>query len=70
MTGVGGGESWPPLFFQLWGYQKPQSALGTFLVLKSTRKAILDNFRFLRLATRGLKKSIDIIVKNSKFQKF
>ena len=25
MTGVGGGESWPPLFFQLWGYQKPKS---------------------------------------------
>ena len=56
-------------FFGFRATKSPKMNLGTFLALKTTWKAILDNFRFLSLATKGRQISMDITVEKSKISK-
>ena len=56
-------------FFSFGVTKSPKLNLGTFLALKTTWKAILDNFRFLSLATKGRQISMDITVEKSKISK-
>ena len=56
-------------FFSFRATKSPKLNLGTFLALKSTLKAILDNLRFLSLATKGWQISMDIIVEKFKISK-
>ena len=59
----------PPCFSSFGTTKSPKQNLGTFLVLKPTWKAILDNFRFLSLATRCWKQLMDFIEEKFKISK-
>ena len=67
--GLGGGHYGPHLVFQLWGYQKPKIEPWHIFGTKNNLNAILDNFRFLSLATKGWQISMDIIVEKFKISK-
>ena len=56
-------------FFSFRATKSPKLNLGTFLGPKATWKAILDNFRFLSLATKGWQISMNIIVEKFKISK-
>ena len=56
-------------FFSLGATKSPKLNLCTFLALKTTWKTILDNSRFLSLATKGWQISMDIIVEKFKISK-
>ena len=56
-------------FFSFRATKSPKMNLCTFLALKTTWKVILDNFRFLSLATKGRQISMDITVEKSKISK-
>ena len=64
-----GGHDDPTCFFSFWDTKSQKLNLGTFLVLKTTWKAILDNSRFLSLAAKGPQISMDITVEKFKISK-
>ena len=59
----------PTWFFSFGANKSPKLNLGTFLALKTTWKAILDNFRFLSLAAKGRQISMDITIEKIKISK-
>ena len=59
----------PPLFFSLVDTKSQTLNLSTFLGLKTTKKVILDNSRFLSLAAKNQQILMDIIVEKFKISK-
>ena len=60
----------PPMFFRLWGYQKPKLNLGTFLAQKTTLKVIFNIIRSLSLVAKWQQSSVNIIVEKFKVLSF